>query len=1006
MTSATSLGTLVIELTGDSMRYRAMWREAESLSSTACANLSRMATTMATTVVASLLAISAAAVSEFAKFDEAMTESLAIMEDISAGTRKEMEATARSIALSTRASATQAAQAYLFLASAGWNAAQSMKALPAVAKFASAANVDMAKATDLLTNSQTALGLASKDAEENLMNLTRVSDVLVHAANISNASSEDLATSLRTKVAASARLLGKDVEEVVAILGAYADQGIKAEYAGEQLSQMMRDTQNAAIEQKDVWRDYGLAVFDAQGKVRPLVDIITDLEKATASYTDKQKTMLFTQLGFQDRSVAAIKALLGTSDKIREYERELRSAGGATDEVSKKQLSSFIAQLTITRNRLNDVFLTIGQELMPMMQDFNKLIGDSAEAQTGFNEKAQELAAFISGAFTGAIGIAMNIFYGWNMIMKVGQSIMVSLAGAFTYGSKAIQTGVLAAGAIVEGVFRGWQKLGNVTFFAIKKSFSEFIIWAREKQIAAAEAMNKILPEANQYKASWFAPLRAEIIQLSADLTKLEKDRENAMADTANVNGAAYEKSMADFKAFHAAVAAETDEFSEANKAIWKEIWQMAADGAPYDILAGKMREAKKAVAEVVPEMSEVEKAWWAIHNATKANVAAVAQVQQAYQRLSPEVQELLKSIAYPWEEGLKKLKEYNKMLADGALTQAEYARARQALDLKGSAQDPLEQAIFKVMELDKQMENGIISAAEYNNAIINAMTSASPFLGQDMLKGKQDGKVDVTGIGQTGIGGVDQFAEIQREQSMQDRLYEIQRASMEKSLSLTKLTEKQRLDILKQMEQSHKLQLMNFQAAKNSLIMQSAESIATDLTSIAKDLAGEQSGIYKTMFAVSKAFAIADAIIKIQQGIANAAALPFPANIPAMAGVAAATASIVSNIQSVKMASFLGGGDVKDGPRAGGVDGMGGKYAVLHPGEKVIDPKNGGSTENLTVNVHNHAGADVTVERSPDGKSLEINIAKRVKREIAGDIRAGGSEVSSAIEQAYKLRR
>ncbi|PUZ89489.1 hypothetical protein DC364_23350, partial [Vibrio vulnificus] len=73
-------------------------------------------------------------------------------------------------------------------------------------------------------------------------------------------------------------------------------------------------------------------------------------------------------------------------------------------------------------------------------------------------------------------------------------------------------------------------------------------------------------------------------------------------------------------------------------------------------------------------------------------------------------------------------------------------------------------------------------------------------------------------------------------------------------------------------------------------------------MADIAGAFAGEQSGIYKAMFAASKAFAIAESIIKIQQGIASAAALPFPANIPAMATVAASTASIVSTIQSTQL--------------------------------------------------------------------------------------------------------
>lgn len=92
---------------------------------------------------------------------------------------------------------------------------------------------------------------------------------------------------------------------------------------------------------------------------------------------------------------------------------------------------------------------------------------------------------------------------------------------------------------------------------------------------------------------------------------------------------------------------------------------------------------------------------------------------------------------------------------------------------------------------------------------------------------------------------------------------------------------------------------------------MAGAASLFDSLTSIAKNAAGEQSGIYKAMFVASKAFAIAESIVKIQQGIASAAALPFPANIPAMATVAAATAGIVQTISSTN----FGGGRQYGGP-------------------------------------------------------------------------------------------
>lgn len=124
----------------------------------------------------------------------------------------------------------------------------------------------------------------------------------------------------------------------------------------------------------------------------------------------------------------------------------------------------------------------------------------------------------------------------------------------------------------------------------------------------------------------------------------------------------------------------------------------------------------------------------------------------------------------------------------------------------------------------------------------------------------------------------------------------------------LREAMEAEKLEITKYQSEFEKLSLEHNQRmaqiadAKYASQIGTASDAFSRIADATKDFAGEQSGIYKAMFAVSKAFAIADAIVKIQQGIANASAMPFPANIGAMASVAAATAGIISTISSTSM--------------------------------------------------------------------------------------------------------
>jgi len=313
--------------------------------------------------------IGAVSVKAFADFDAAMNQSLAIMGDVSEALSQDMSNAAREVAKTTTFSAEQAAESYFFLASAGLDAEQSIAALPRVAQFAQAGMFDMAQATDLLTDAQSALGLTSDDTAENMENMARVSDVLVKANTLANASVEQFSTALTTKAGASLKILGKDVEEGVAVLAALADQGIKAENAGNNLSMALRDLTTKGIKNADEFRNLGVAVFDSEGEMRNMADIISDLEGALAGQSDEMQKATLLQLGFSDRSLGVIQALLGSSDAIREYEAELRNAGGTTEEVAEKQLETFSAQLGLLKDEVIDVGIGIGESLTPMLMD-------------------------------------------------------------------------------------------------------------------------------------------------------------------------------------------------------------------------------------------------------------------------------------------------------------------------------------------------------------------------------------------------------------------------------------------------------------------------------------------------------------------------------------------------------------------------------------------------------------------------------------------------------------
>lgn len=329
-------------------------------------------------------ALAVKSVMAFASFDEAMTKSLAIMGDVSETMRESMSNAARRVAKVTTFSAKEAAEAYFYLASAGLSAEQSIAALPKVAAFAQAGNFDLATATDLLTDAQSALGLTVDDTEQNIVNMVRTSDALIKANTLSNATAQQFSEALTNKAGPALRATNKDVEEGLAVLGVFADQGIKGAEAGTKFGIALRDLQTKALANKDEFAALNISVFDSKGEMRNMADIVGDLEGALGGMSTAQKKATLLQLGFSDKSVSVIQALLGTSEQIRDYEASLRDAGGITQEVKEKQLESFTAQMSLLKSAFMDVLITLGGLLVPALLKLLPVLQAGSEALQGF----------------------------------------------------------------------------------------------------------------------------------------------------------------------------------------------------------------------------------------------------------------------------------------------------------------------------------------------------------------------------------------------------------------------------------------------------------------------------------------------------------------------------------------------------------------------------------------------------------------------------------------------
>jgi hypothetical protein len=214
---------------------------------------------------------------------------------------------------------------------------------------------------------------------------------------------------------------------------------------------------------------------------------------------------------------------------------------------------------------------------------------------------------------------------------------------------------------------------------------------------------------------------------------------------------------------------------------------------------------------------------------------------------------------------------------------------------------------------------------------------------------------------------------------------------------------------------QTHADRLAQIEAAKNSAMLQSGQQLFDGLAGFASQFAGEQSALYKTMFAASKAFAVAEASLGLYTAISQAAKLSWPANIPAMAQAAASMGQIVSGVSSVTMSGRAMGGPVQASQmyrvnETGAPEifnaANGRQYMMPNQRGDVVSNKNatdGGSGEpTVIVNIQNNADGSTATASSRREDSQTIidvvvsnmmsngKIAQATNR-ITGTKRAGG---------------
>ena len=382
----------------------------------------------------------------FAQFEQALANAGAVS-GATADQMQEMSNVARELGRTTVFTAKEAAGALSFLAMAGFQVEEATKALPGVLQLAAAAQIDLAEAADITSNVLSGYGFQVEQ-------LGRVNDVLVKSFTSANTNLRQLGEAMKF-AAPVASAAGVRFEETAAALALMGNAGIQASMAGTAVRGAISRMLAPSAEAVDIMNRLGLSFTDSAGNLRPLIDIIRQLERS--GVTAGESLTLF---GL--RAGPGMLALVSQgSDALAKLTTELENSGGTAAEIAARQLDTLGGQLTLLKSALEGVAIEIGKALDPTIRSLANVFAGIAERIANLNPTLIKVAVIVA-----SVGVAFAAIAGPTLLFL---SLLPSLTAGFLLLGPAITiaTGpigiiIVAIAALTAGALLLWRNWNTI----------------------------------------------------------------------------------------------------------------------------------------------------------------------------------------------------------------------------------------------------------------------------------------------------------------------------------------------------------------------------------------------------------------------------------------------------------------------------------------------------------------------------------------------------------------
>ena len=395
--------------------------------------ITTVAATAVASVTAAFTAASAAAIDIGMNYESSMSQ-VAATSGITADTKafEMLSNAAKEMGESTQFSAAQASSALNFLALAGYDAEKSIAALPTVLNVAAAGGMELASASDMITDAMSALGLETAQ-------MSVFADQLAVTSQKSNTSVAQLGEAILT-VGGTAKTLSGGVSEMNTALGILADNGIKGSEGGTALRNVILSLSAPTDTAAEALAKLGVSAFDAQGNFRYIQDTISDLDAALSKLSAEEKNAALSDI-FNKVDLKAVNALLGTSaERFDELSGYIDNCSGAAAQMAETMNDNLKGDLTIMQSALEGLGIAAYEKFQTPMrtavQEVTESISELSESLSSgeLSESFETIASAASSAASSIMAVLSNdivpaVVTGFSTIIEYGDQIIAMIGG-------------------------------------------------------------------------------------------------------------------------------------------------------------------------------------------------------------------------------------------------------------------------------------------------------------------------------------------------------------------------------------------------------------------------------------------------------------------------------------------------------------------------------------------------------------------------------------------------